>query len=218
MKLCPDEWVANAGLAADGSERPSSRTFESSYRECVLLYLRSKTMKLSDNPSVQPQPKLKHSLRPPRTPSKPSPPSTSPSPLVRPWKSNSSAPLSGPRSVPPSPSVTGFLHSHLRQIEKLYGHGYEIIALAATHSPGLVATACKATSATHAVIRLFSTATWTPVGQPLEGHALTITRVRFSRNDRWLLSVSRDRSWRVFGKGTDGEFFAPFLSFGFRGQ
>jgi elongator complex protein 2 len=91
------------------------------------------------------------------------------------------------------------------QIEKLYGHGYEIIALASAHSHPIIATACKATSAEHAVIRLYDSTTWKPTGTILEGHALTITNLRFSPDDRWLLSVSRDRSWHVYEK-RDGEF------------
>ena len=74
---------------------------------------------------------------------------------------------------------------------------------AAHHSP-LIATACKSTTPEHAIIRLFETETWKPVGIPLVGHALTITSVRFSSDDRWILSASRDRTWRLFEK-VDGQ-------------
>jgi WD40 repeat protein len=87
-----------------------------------------------------------------------------------------------------------------QQTEKLYGHGFEIIALAAAHQSPVIATACKATSPEHAVIRLYDTKSWKPVGSILAGHALTITSMKFSSNDRWLLSVSRDRTWRLFEK------------------
>lgn len=92
------------------------------------------------------------------------------------------------------------------QIEKLYGHGYEIISLAAGHQTSIIAVACKATSAEHAVIRLYDTKTWKPSGNILDGHALTITSICFSSDDRFLLSVSRDRSWRLYEK-VEGKHF-----------
>ncbi|KAM0747952.1 WD40 repeat-like protein [Meredithblackwellia eburnea MCA 4105] len=91
------------------------------------------------------------------------------------------------------------------ETEKLYGHGYEIIAVAAARTLPIIATACKATTPEHAVIRLYEAETWKPVGKILEGHQLTITSMRFSRDDRWLLSVSRDRTWRLFER-VDGVY------------
>jgi len=38
------------------------------------------------------------------------------------------------------------------EVQKLYGHGYEIFALAARHDGTLLASACKATTAEHAAI------------------------------------------------------------------
>lgn len=83
-------------------------------------------------------------------------------------------------------------------MDKIYGHGYEIIAVAASHSSSLIATACKATSSEHAVIRLYDTKTWKPVGNVLDGHALTITSICFSPDDSKIVSVSRDRTWRLY--------------------
>jgi len=84
------------------------------------------------------------------------------------------------------------------EAEKLYGHGYEISALAASHDGSIVATACKATSIDHAVIRLFETKNWHEIKPPLTAHSLTIARLRFSSDDQYLLSVGRDRQWAVF--------------------
>lgn len=105
------------------------------------------------------------------------------------------------------------------EIEKVFGHGYEVrfsfssspsfrvlishllnqsISLAVSSSKRYVATACKATTAEHAVVRVYHTETWQLVGQPLEGHSLTVTRIAFSPDDRYVLSVSRDRTWRLF--------------------
>ena len=84
------------------------------------------------------------------------------------------------------------------EIEKLYGHGYEISALAASHDGSVVATACKASSIDHAVIRLFETKDWHEIKPPLTAHSLTVARLRFSADDQYLLSVGRDRQWAVF--------------------
>ncbi|KAK0100977.1 hypothetical protein ONS96_006209 [Cadophora gregata f. sp. sojae] len=94
-------------------------------------------------------------------------------------------------------------HTLWPEIEKLYGHGYEISALAASHDGALVATACKATSIDHAVIRIFETEHWHEIKPPLTAHSLTIARLRFSSDDRYLLSVGRDRQWAVFQRDED---------------
>ncbi|KAG9126160.1 hypothetical protein FRC07_004630 [Ceratobasidium sp. 392] len=95
------------------------------------------------------------------------------------------------------------------ETEKLFGHGYELHTLAVSPSGSLVATACRATSREHAVVRLHASSNWQPVGTPLAGHTLTVTRIAFSHDERLILSVSRDRSWRVFGRaegGSEGDF------------
>lgn len=82
--------------------------------------------------------------------------------------------------------------------EKLYGHGYEISAVAVSHDHTLIATACKASSIDHAVIRLYDTSDWHEIRPPLIAHSLTITSLCFSGDDRYLVSVGRDRQWAVF--------------------
>ncbi|KAI2623354.1 WD40 repeat-like protein [Hypoxylon sp. NC1633] len=89
-------------------------------------------------------------------------------------------------------------HTLWPEIEKLYGHGYEISCLAVSHDGTLIASACKASSINHAVIRLFETERWMEVKPPLAVHTLTATRLRFSADDKFLLSVGRDRQWAVF--------------------
>ncbi|KAH8830798.1 WD40-repeat-containing domain protein [Flagelloscypha sp. PMI_526] len=83
------------------------------------------------------------------------------------------------------------------ELEKIYGHGYESISLTVSSSRHLIATVCKSTTPEHAGIRLYNTTDWRPVGNPLMGHTLTVTRIAFSPNDKYILSVSRDRSWRI---------------------
>ncbi|KAG9250863.1 elongator protein 2 [Emericellopsis atlantica] len=94
-------------------------------------------------------------------------------------------------------------HTLWPETEKLYGHGYEISCLAASHDGKIVASACKASSINHAVIRLFETDKWTEVRPPLTAHTLTATRIRFSLDDKYILSVGRDRQWAVFGRSPD---------------
>lgn len=96
-------------------------------------------------------------------------------------------------------------HTLWPETEKLYGHGYEISCLAASHDGTLVASACKASSTNHAVIRLFETARWTEIRPPLTAHSLTATRLRFSSDDQFLLSVGRDRQWTVFERAPEEE-------------
>lgn len=91
------------------------------------------------------------------------------------------------------------------EIEKIFGHGYESITISASNSLDLLATACRATSSQHAVVRVYTTADYQPFGVPLEGHSLTVTRIAFSPpNDRYVLTVSRDRTWRLFEKKEHG--------------
>ncbi|EGC48310.1 RNA polymerase II 90 kDa subunit [Histoplasma capsulatum var. duboisii H88] len=91
--------------------------------------------------------------------------------------------------------------------EKLYGHGYEISAVATSHDGTLVASACKASSLDHAVIRLYDAAatTWHEIKPPLAAHSLTVTCLRFSADDRFLVSVGRDRQWAVWRREGSGD-------------
>ncbi|CAK9809067.1 Elongator complex protein 2 [Anthophora quadrimaculata] len=83
------------------------------------------------------------------------------------------------------------------ELQKLYGHGYEIFSITARHDGLLLATACKSTSQEHSAILLWNTNTWTQV-QKLVSHQLTVTQMEFSPNDKYLVSVSRDRRWTLF--------------------
>lgn len=96
------------------------------------------------------------------------------------------------------------------EIDKVFGHGYESLTLAVSNAKDIVATACRATSPEHAVIRLYDTRNFHPIGEPLPGHTLTITKITFSPDDRFILSVSRDRSVRIFEKHVDGGYTPVF--------
>ena len=94
-------------------------------------------------------------------------------------------------------------HTLWPETEKLYGHGYEISAVAASHAHSLIATACKASSIEHAVIRLYDTKDWHEIRPPLAAHTLTVCRLRFSVDDKYLLSVGRDRQWALFSRSAE---------------
>jgi elongator complex protein 2 len=88
------------------------------------------------------------------------------------------------------------------EIQKLYGHGYEIFCMAAKHDGQLLATACRSSNQQHSGILLWDTNTWSIV-QNLVFHKLTVTQIAFSPNDKYLLSVSRDRRWSLFKEEND---------------
>ncbi|KKK13282.1 hypothetical protein ARAM_003129 [Aspergillus rambellii] len=97
--------------------------------------------------------------------------------------------------------------------EKLYGHGYEISAVAVSHDRTLIATACKASSIDHAVVRLYDTSDWHEIRPSLAAHTLTITDLCFSTDDKYLLSVGRDRQWAVYRRSeSDPSTFALMTS------
>ncbi|KAK6440467.1 Elongator subunit elp2 [Oleoguttula sp. CCFEE 5521] len=104
-------------------------------------------------------------------------------------------------TTPLLPTSTPSHESHLArhtlypEREKLYGHGHEISCVAASPTYPLIATACRASSIDHAVIRIYNTNTWREVKPPLEAHSLTVTDISFSADGKWLLSVGRDRQW-----------------------
>lgn len=90
------------------------------------------------------------------------------------------------------------------ELQKLYGHGYEIFCMAARHDGRLLATACKSTDLERSAIILWNTDTWSET-QKLISHELTVTQMQFSPNDKYLMSVSRDRRWSLFQD--DGESY-----------
>lgn len=84
------------------------------------------------------------------------------------------------------------------ELDKLYGHGYELLCADASPDGGrLVATSCRSTSSEHCVVRVFdATQRWKQVCV-LPGHTLSITSIRFSPDGRWVLTTSRDRTWKL---------------------
>lgn len=95
------------------------------------------------------------------------------------------------------------------ELEKLYGHGYEITCCVVSPNGKLIASSCKSNSVKHGMIRLFNAANeYQQCEQNLPGHNLTVTNIVFSPDGKYLLTVSRDRQfilWKVINEET-GEF------------
>jgi elongator complex protein 2 len=102
------------------------------------------------------------------------------------------------QSLKAPPSEENLLQNTLwPEVQKLYGHGNEVYAVACCPDGTLLASACKATKPDHAAIIVWDMSTWRPVCRLLS-HSLTITRLAFSHDGRLLLAVSRDRMWSLF--------------------
>ncbi|CAK9440981.1 uncharacterized protein LODBEIA_P48500 [Lodderomyces beijingensis] len=100
-----------------------------------------------------------------------------------------------------SPPSESYLqrHSLATEVEKLYGHGYEINCCCTSPNGELIATACRSNSEKHAVIRIFKVNDdFQQSPQVLAGHNLTISSLAFSPDGRYLLSVSRDRQFSLW--------------------
>ncbi|XP_036422308.1 elongator complex protein 2 [Colossoma macropomum] len=89
------------------------------------------------------------------------------------------------------------------EVQKLYGHGFEMFCLASDSSRTVVASACKASKAEHAAILLWSASSWKQL-QALPCHSLTVTQMAFSQDGRLLLAVSRDRTWSLWRREDPG--------------
>ena len=101
-------------------------------------------------------------------------------------------------SLSQPPFETDLLQNTLwPEVQKMYGHVYEIFALAANKTGTLFATASKSKKEQHSSIKVWQTGTWNWVGE-LKGHNLTVTQIEFSPDNKYLLSVSRDRKWCLF--------------------
>jgi elongator complex protein 2 len=83
---------------------------------------------------------------------------------------------------------------------KLYGHGYEIIAVTTSHKGDLIASSGKAQSKTNSKLFIWD-AIKNQLISKLDGHSLTIVQIEFSPDDNLILSVSRDRTWCLFKRG-----------------
>ncbi len=67
-------------------------------------------------------------------------------------------------SVPPAEDYL-LTHTLWPEVEKLYGHGFEILSIACNYEGTLVASACVAKKTQHAVVRVWETKEWAEIMQ-----------------------------------------------------
>lgn len=84
------------------------------------------------------------------------------------------------------------------EVDKVYGHGFEIVSLATNPTGTLIASSCKASQPEHAAVRLYSPIEKTEACSPLVFHTLTVTSISFSPNGKYLLTAGRDRSFALY--------------------
>lgn len=84
------------------------------------------------------------------------------------------------------------------EIQKIYGHGYELFAVAVNERRQQIASACKATNHEDAALCVWNIRSDYSLMQRLPFHKLTITSIRFSPDGDYLLSASRDRNWALY--------------------
>lgn len=84
------------------------------------------------------------------------------------------------------------------EIQKLYGHSYEIAALSCNNRGTILASACRATKSIFATIILWDIRNDFRKISEASFHNLTVTQIRFSPDDNFMLTVSRDRTWCLF--------------------
>lgn len=84
------------------------------------------------------------------------------------------------------------------EIQKIYGHGYEIYSLAVNERKMHIASACKATNHEDAAVCVWNIEKDYSLMQRLLFHKLTITSIKYSPDGNYLVTVSRDRNWALY--------------------
>src|SRR5579871_3513904 len=83
------------------------------------------------------------------------------------------------------------------ELEKLYAHPSEIIAVSSSHSTKFIASSCKSSTPANASIRIFDSSSFAEIAN-LKGHGLTVTKIAWAPDDSCLVGVGRDRQWTLF--------------------
>eukprot|EP01080_Neovahlkampfia_damariscottae_P002865 gene2865-4708_t len=92
------------------------------------------------------------------------------------------------------------------ETQKLYGHSNEIMTITSSNKSNLISSSCKSKNKEYSKIIIWSSKDW-KIKQELKGyHNLTITRIQFSNDDQFMISISRDRKIVLYKKQDDGLF------------
>ena len=105
-----------------------------------------------------------------------------------------------------TPPVEDFLAKRTLwpELNKLYGHGYEVKALATNSTGTLIASSCKSQTPDHAALILWDPKKYNIIDR-IPFHSYTAIALEFSKNDEYLVSVSRDRQIGLFKHDKDDE-------------
>ncbi|ETW03727.1 hypothetical protein H310_05106 [Aphanomyces invadans] len=93
------------------------------------------------------------------------------------------------------------------ELQKLYGHGHELLCVTTNAARTTLASACKSRDEKFAAVWLWDSSKSDIVAlQQLPGHASSVVQLAFSPNDQNLISVSKDRHVCVFTLQSDGSY------------
>lgn len=113
-------------------------------------------------------------------------------------------------SIPPSED---FLEKHTLwpELNKFYGHGYEISCISSNNSGSLIVSACKSQTKDQCVILFYDPKNY-QICDKLTFHNYTVMQLEFSHNDEYLGSVSRDRQFALFKRNHETNKYEPFFA------
>eukprot|EP00834_Sanchytrium_tribonematis_P000591 NODE_11_length_54881_cov_1.430718.p4 type:complete len:674 gc:universal NODE_11_length_54881_cov_1.430718:2388-367(-) len=108
-------------------------------------------------------------------------------------------------------------HTLWPELQKLYGHGDNIFSMDVFNNNGniMIATACKSSNIEQAAIRIYKMTaelsdqkySW-KLFKCFQSHKLTVTRLQFSSDGKFLLSTGRDRNLFCFNLSNGDEMSA----------
>lgn len=97
-------------------------------------------------------------------------------------------------------------HTLWPELNKLYGHGYEISSVAVTKKGDIIASSCQSQNEAHSCVFL-----WDPksfqVYQELPAHEYTVIQLEFAPSDSLLCTVSKDRKIGIFKREPNSRNF-----------